>query len=281
MQNQNQKINYSQLLNSKQKVSVSDIAKGNVSKISENYEYELISLPSRGWGYPQGSPLSEGTIKLKIPTGRDEALLSSQNLIKKGVMIDQFLKALIDNEVDYDDILIGDKNYITFAARRMAFGNDYKVTIECSKCGTEQTIDIDLSKIPIKQTPQLFEMVKDRTVFQFVLPNSKKKVFFYLNNTGLQREMEKRIKAMKRPDLEILIRTAVLIESIDGATDFKQIFQILGDVPSKDTLALRNYIKKISPDIEIKQIHECKNCYREQEVSIPITVQFFWPSDNN
>lgn len=274
-----QKKNFNQFIDTKQKVSISDIVKGNVDNLTA--EYEIISLPSKGWGYPENSQLSGGELKIKLPTGKDEALLSSQNLIRKGVMIDEFLKALILDNVNYDDILIGDKNYITFAARRLAFGNNYKVKIECQKCGEEQEIDIDLSKIPIKETPELFEMDKSQTLFQFKLPVSKKIVFFKLNTTKLQNEMDQRIKAMRRPDMQVLIRTAVLIERIDDKTQFKDIYEELMNIPSRDTLTLRNYIKTLSPDIEIKHKHECKSCYRQQEVFIPITVQFFWPSNNN
>lgn len=272
-----QKQNYKQLINSKQKVSISDIAKGSISKISE--QYQIISLPSKGWGYPQSSILSSGELKLKYATGKDEALLSSQHLIKKGVMIDQFLKALILDNIDYQDILVGDKNYITFAARRLAFGNDYNVQIECQKCGSKQKINVDLSTIPVKETPQLFELPKGQSVFQFQLPISKKNVLFKLNNVKLQKEMENKIKLIKRPDMEIITRTAILIESIGEKTTFKEIVTQLENIPSRDTLALRNYIRKISPDIEIKYKHECQSCFKQQEVYIPITVQFFWPSN--
>ena len=47
--------------------------------------------------YPKDSPLSSGKIELKYMTAREEDILTSQNLLKKGTAIDMLLKSLINN----------------------------------------------------------------------------------------------------------------------------------------------------------------------------------------
>lgn len=263
--------------------SIKDIVKGDgIARMQalNNAQYEVIDLPSRGWGYPEGSVLSSGQVRLKLPTGKNEALLSSQNLIKKGIMIDEFLRSLILENFQLEDLLMGDKNYLVFAARRMTYGNDYKAQVECVKCGKPTELKVDLAKFQPKETPELFECPKEQVVFEFTMPVSGKKVLFKLSDGHVEKQTEQRMTAMKKPQLEILIRTATLIQQIDGKTGFNEILKELLEAPSKDTFALRNHLQKMSPDINIKVRHECDKCYREQEVVIPLTVDFFWPTNN-
>ena len=77
------------------------------------YEFatEIVSLPSQGKCYPETNPLSSGNIELKYMTAREEEILTSQSLIKKGVVLDKLFEAIIvDKGVNPDDIILGDKN---------------------------------------------------------------------------------------------------------------------------------------------------------------------------
>ncbi len=276
--------NYGDFLTTNKGISMKEIMTdgGNaVSKLeaTANQMFEIIDFPSKGWTYPEDSILASGRVKIKIPTGRNQAILSSQNLIRKGIMIDEFLKSLILENYKLEDLLTGDKNYLIFASRRMTYGNKYDVKIECPKCNFQSQTSFDLSVITPKETPELFSFPKEQSEFEFIMPISKKHVRFHLNNGHTENLMDKRMKTNKYPDLEILIRTACLINEIDGKTEFNDILSTLQDVSSKDTFALRSYIQTLSPDINIKRMHECPNCFREQEVTIPITVDFFWPSN--
>lgn len=281
-----EKPNFGQFIDKNKGVSMRDLLKDGDNIITkmqsvERGQFQIIDLPSRGWGYAQNSPLSSGKIKLRLPTGKDQAILSSQNLLKKGLMIDQFLRALIVDNIKLQNILTGDKNYLVYASRRMAYGNNYPVELQCSKCGNIQKHNINLSDFTPKVTTALFDFPKQTTEFQFTLPISKKLVKFKLNDGNTEKIMEKRVESMKQPELQILIRTATLVIQIDEKTEFRQILTILQNIPAKDTLALRFYIQTLTPDIDVKYKYECSNCYREQEVKIPLTAQFFWPNYNS
>ena len=103
---------------------------------------ELVELPSKGLIYPEENPLSKGEVEMKYMTAKEEDILTNQNYIKDGSVLDRLLQALIVTPgVDYDDLIVGDKNAIMVAARILGYGKDYNF-----KYG-EKEVTVDLSKI--------------------------------------------------------------------------------------------------------------------------------------
>ena len=86
---------------------------------------EIVTLPSKGLLYPQDSPLRKGTIEMKYMTAREEDILTNQNYISKGIVIDKLLQSLIVTPINYDELLVGDKNAILVASRILGYGSDY------------------------------------------------------------------------------------------------------------------------------------------------------------
>ena len=68
---------------------------------------EIITLPSKGYFYPENSPLSKGEVEMKYMTAREEDIITSPNLLKQGIAIDKLLEALIVNKkVNISDLLM-------------------------------------------------------------------------------------------------------------------------------------------------------------------------------
>ena len=61
----------------------------------QKFPTEVIDLPSEGKLYPKEHPCSDGKLEIKYMTAKEEDILTSQNLIKKGVVIDRLLDSLI------------------------------------------------------------------------------------------------------------------------------------------------------------------------------------------
>ena len=59
---------------------------------------EMVDLPSLGKVYPENSPLSSGKVEIKYMTAKEEDILTSENLIKKGVVLEN--KACVALEED-------------------------------------------------------------------------------------------------------------------------------------------------------------------------------------
>ena len=95
----------------------------------QTFPSEKVTLPSKGLLYDKKSPLSKGVIEMKYMTAREEDILTNQNYIQKGTVIDELLKSLIVTpDIDYNDLLVGDKNAIMVAARVLGYGADYTFT---------------------------------------------------------------------------------------------------------------------------------------------------------
>ena len=129
---------------------------------------EVIDLPSKGLVYPETSPLSSGTIELKYMSAKEEDILTNQNFIEKGIVIDKLLQSMIVSKIDYNELILGDKNAILVAARILGYGSDYQVQIN-DKYGKALEANIDLSKLENKPLDEsLFE--KGKNAFDFILP---------------------------------------------------------------------------------------------------------------
>jgi hypothetical protein len=86
---------------------------------------EMVDLPSKGLIYPEDSPLAEGKIEMKYMTAREEDILTNQAYIKQGTVLDKLLQSLIITKINYDDLILGDKNALFIAARVLGYGKDY------------------------------------------------------------------------------------------------------------------------------------------------------------
>ena len=113
---------------------------------------EIITLPSKGLCYPESNPLSKGEITVKLMTAKEEDILTSPTLIRKGIQLDKLLEAIVvEPGVNINDLVIGDKNAILISSRILAFGTDYQVKINDPFINEEVDTTIDLSKIKIKE----------------------------------------------------------------------------------------------------------------------------------
>ena len=83
-------------------------------------------------------------------TAREEDILTSQNLIKKGLVIDRLLDALIVTKgVNVKDLFVGDKNAVMVAARVLGYGSKYKIKVNCPSCTEENEDEIDFHLIKV------------------------------------------------------------------------------------------------------------------------------------
>ena len=115
-------------------------------KTEHKFPSEVIDLPSGGKPYGSDSPLKDGKLELKYMTAKEEDILTSQNLIKKGVVLDKLLDSLILTPgVDSRSLIIGDKNAVMVAARILAYGPEYSAEITNPVTGVSFKYEFDLS----------------------------------------------------------------------------------------------------------------------------------------
>ena len=111
-----------------------------------SFPTEEVTLPSKGILYDENSPLKSGTIEMKYMTAKEEDILTNQNFIKNGTVIDKLLQALIVTPVKVDELLIGDKNAILVAARILGYGAEYEFKYPNPETGENELVSVDLTE---------------------------------------------------------------------------------------------------------------------------------------
>ena len=76
-------------------------------------------------------------------------------------------------------------------------------------------------------------------------------------------------------DTDITTRLRYTIIEVDGDNKQETITSFSQNMLARDSVALRNYITEISPDIDLTSEIEIGG--ETVSVSIPLTVEFFWP----
>lgn len=244
---------------------------------------ETVPIPSGGKIYPKESWFHmKETIDIKSMTANEEDILASQAYIKKGIVVDELIKACImDHNADPNDLLVGDKNALAISIRITGYGSDYGASVSCGKCGHVNDKVFNLTELGIK-TLGATPTEPGVNCFEFTLPVSNKKVKFKLLTGKDQEDISNNIKNKRNMLGELSIGTITSnlesqILSIDGIDDFSKIKKFVSIMPAFDSRSLRSYISKIQPGIDMNVAFKCDNCGSESEANLPINVNFFWP----
>jgi len=237
---------------------------------------EVVELPSKGYFYPEGHPLASGKVEVKYMTAKEEDILTSQNLIEQGIVIDKLLESLvIDKKININDMLVGDKNAIMVASRVLGYGKDYEFTYD----GEEQSVDLSkLEPVDIDFT----KYTKGINEFTFELPSSKRSLVFKLLTGGDEKEITLEIaarrKITKEQSFELTTRLKKMIISVDGNSTKAYINNFVdNEFLSRDSFAFRQHLEDITPDVDMSAT-VVDSAGKETVVSVPVTVRFFWPS---
>jgi hypothetical protein len=232
---------------------------------------ETVELPSKGLLYPEDSELAKGTIEIKYMTAKEEDILTNQSYIKNGTVLDKLMKSLIISKINYDDLLIGDKNAIMVASRILGYGAEYTFNY----LGESHTVDLSqVENKPLKE--ELF--TNHVNEFIFTLPKSGNTVTFKLlshkDEQDITRELEGLKKINKDASPELSTRLKYLILSVEGKRDKKDIREFVDNyLLAQDSRALREYIREIQPDVDLTFFPDGGN----DRINIPIGISFFWP----
>ena len=245
---------------------------------------ETVPLPSGGKCYDEGHPLAgKDTVEIRAMTAREEDILTSKALIKKGTVISHLIKScMIDKRVDPDTLLAGDRNALMVALRVTGYGTDYKVEVDCPACGERSKHSFDLSELPVKRL-DLDPIALGQNIFETQLPVTKAKVRFKLLTGHDEQEImtasERRKKQGQRAENLVTQRLKYAIVSANGISDKNKLEMMVSNLPARDSLYLRKFIDKNEPGIEMKSWMDCPSCLEHSEVRLPLGAAFFWPDE--
>ena len=246
---------------------------------------EHVELPSRGEYYPEGHPLhGSETIEIKHMTAKEEDILTSRTLLKKGLAVDRLLQSIIvDKRVKPDDLYVGDKNAVIVAARQSAYGDEYTTKVGCQACGETSSFTFNLSEHKLSHPKDIedpeFEATSTGT-FIIKLPKTGFSAEVRLLNgkdeKWLAKSMEQKRKA-RIGETTLTDQMRLFIVSVNGVKDRTQINEFINAMPAIDSRHIRRIYKQLSPNIDLTQDFVCIECGAETKMEVPFTADFFWP----
>ena len=239
---------------------------------------EFVDLPSLGRYYPENHPLhNKESIEIKQMTAKEEDILTSRTLLKKGLALERLLQSLIvDKSIDPATLLVGDRNAVIIAARVSGYGSDYAVSVDCPACGTNQDYGFNLKELQITHGDVDHTMdVTDNLdgTITCILPKTEITVIARL----LTGKEEKTITNIIGGNNLISKQLESLIVSVNGDSSRKAIQYFANNIPSIDSRHLRMVVKEATPNVDLTQEFSCTNCGHTQEMEVPLTANFFWP----
>ena len=247
---------------------------------------EMVELPSKGIFYPDGHPLcGEETIEIKHMTAKEEDLLTSKTLLKKGLALDRMMQSIVvDKSINTDSLLSGDRNAIMMAARSSAYGEDYTASVQCPACGEQQPHEFNLTEIscePLDKYEGLENVFKlPNNNFEILLPRTGVKVEVRLLTGKDERTLLKALERRKREKLSENMLTEQMkqyIVAVNGDSNTRTVNKFIQMVPAFDSRYLRTVYKTVTPDIDSAQEFMCEHCDHVAELEVPFTTEFFWP----
>lgn len=250
--------------------------------LGSDVQAEVIPLPSGGKIYPPEFAFHNcERVEIRPMTAREEDILTSRALAKKGTVVTELIKScLINKDVNVNQLISGDRNALMVAIRVTGYGHEYDIDINCPACSHKFKNTFDLNSLPIK-TLDIDPVQNGQNEFEFILPMSKKRITFKLLTGVDEEEINIKNERMKKLGSQIdnLITTRLQhsILSIDGDYNKSNISSFIRNMRAGDSLAFRKYMDKLEPGIEMKQEVVCPSCENQEEVNVPIGVSFFWP----
>ena len=244
---------------------------------------EFVDLPSQGRYYPEGHPLhNQDSIEIKQMTAKEEDMLTSRTLLKKGIALDRVVQSLIvDKTINVDSLLIGDKNALIIATRVSGYGNEYKTKVTCPACATTDEYNFDLNDSVVYRGEDMHILsITDNQdgTFDVVLPKLKTNVTFRLL-IGADEKNLLTNKASRNVGFEKLITTQLskILLAINGDDSRDTIEYVVDNMPSIDSRHLRACYRAAAPNIDLTQTFVCEECGHDEEMEVPLTADFFWP----
>jgi hypothetical protein len=240
-----------------------------------NMPTEDIELPSKGLLYQSGSALASGVLQMRYMTAQQEDILTNINYIKNNTVFDKLVQSLLVTKINYDELLVADRDALLIAARILGYGGEYSFTY------ADQPVTVDLTELETKYLDDTQIVTAGQNEFQYQVPTTGTQLTFKLLTVGDEKLIEKDLAGYKKinpqasPELSTRLKT--IITSVNGDTSKATVRDYVDNhFLARDSRAFRKHLKDITPGVELKFDLELDG-YTEEGVSIPMDASFFWP----
>lgn len=243
---------------------------------------DTVSLPSEGFFYKDG----KSSVEVKYLTASEDDILYSPELIKNGKVFDALLNAIVlDKDLRPEQMLVGDRNAIIMHARINGIGEDYRHDeIQCESCEEAFEPEVNLKNLKKRK----LEIKPDQNLeYEFVLPTMKIPIKFRLLtgedetalNKFIQASGDKKKGTSSKTSPIVTERYLRQIMEVNGRRNDKlYVRKLIEAMPLKDSLAFREYVKLITPGIDLKYDVTCEHCGHSFEHELTLNpIRLFYP----
>lgn len=238
-----------------------------------NAPYDIIPLPSEGKIYKNKKP----KLKIAFLTTADEEILTAPNLLNSGEFLEVLInRKLLDTDIRYRDLHVGDRNAIMLWLRSTSYGEMYPVTI-LDRDDNPFDTQIDLNNLKINK---LKADPDAEGLFDFILPVTKIPIKFRLLNVGDIDDIEKLVQEdLDNNVIENKTSTYNLqrqIIQVGDVRDEDEIKDFITTMRIADSDKLRTYIESIESGVDLNIEIETPRG-GSIKTFLPLNVRFFWP----
>jgi hypothetical protein len=245
---------------------------------------EFVDLPSEGKYYPPGHPLhGQTSIEIKQMTAKEEDILTSRTLLKKGVALERVIQSvIIDKSIDPQSLLVGDRNAILVSIRVSGYGHEYTTSVTCPDCATNQDYSFDLNDTEIyrgEHDEDVEVIANEDGTFTTPLPRTGINVAFKLLNGYDEKRLTDGIEhdRKKKNDRLVTRQLRSMIVAVNEDSSKEVLDYLIENIPSRDSRHLRLAYQLVAPNLDLAQEFECSECDYSQKMEVPLGAEFFWP----
>lgn len=161
---------------------------------------------------------------------------------------------------DLDDILAIDATYILFKIREISYGPEYKFTLGCPSCGSEQHFSVNVDKLPV-------ERLEDTKPVTARLPLLGKDVVVRRATRADKQWLE---------DGEVLLDSLWrFVESIDGVDRKDVISKVIPKLTAGDVDTIVGIVTAKDYGLQTTIRIRCNDCGHDGPIELPLTQGFF------
>jgi len=245
-----------------------------LSQPQYNMSFDVIPLPSEGKLYKN----KKANVRVAYMTTADENILTSPNLLKSGEFLEILInRKLLEHDLRYRDLHVGDRNAIMLWIRATGYGEMYPVTLFDENNDPFET-EVNLNTLKVNK---LGAEPDAEGLFNFKLPVSKFNIKFRLLNVGDIDDIQKIVDDEEKNGIPINNTSTYALErqlvEVDGERNKTLIKEFVQNMRVGDAKALRDYISNIESGVDLN-IEVGTPGGGSIKTFLPLNFKFFWPN---